>query len=118
MTTRRAARERRHQRLRRRIEGTPERPRLSVFRSNVHVYAQVIDDTEGHTLVSASTLEPDLSPSGPDGKVGVAEQVGRRVAERATEAGVAKVVFDRGGFTYQGRVKAVADGARDGGLQL
>lgn len=118
MTTRRAARKRRHQRLRRRIEGTPERPRLSVFRSNVHIYAQVIDDTQGHTLVAASTLESDLSPSDTDGKVGVAEQVGRRVAERATEAGVAQVVFDRGGFTYQGRVKAVADGAREGGLQL
>lgn len=118
MSTRRAARKRRHERLRRRIEGTTERPRLSVFRSNVHIYAQVIDDTQGHTLVSASTLESDLPPSDDDGKVGVAEQVGRRVAERATQAGVGKVVFDRGGFTYQGRVKAVADGAREGGLQL
>lgn len=118
MSTRNAARQRRHERVRRRIEGSTERPRLSVFRSNVHIYAQVIDDTRGHTLVSASTLEPDLLPSGAEGKVEVAEQVGRRVAERATQAGVAKVVFDRGGFTYHGRVKAVADGARDGGLEL
>lgn len=118
MSTRNAARQRRHERLRRRIEGSTQRPRLSVFRSNVHIYAQVIDDTRGHTLVSASTLESDLPPSGAGGKVEVAEQVGRRVAERATQAGVAKVVFDRGGFSYHGRVKAVADGARDGGLEL
>lgn len=118
MTSRRAARQRRHQRLRTRIEGTPERPRLSVFRSNAHTYAQVIDDTRGHTLVSASTLEAGLSAEDAEGKTGLAEQVGRRLAERATEAGVARVVFDRGGFTYQGRVQAVAEGAREGGLEF
>lgn len=118
MTTRRAARQRRHRRLRSRIEGTPQRPRLSVFRSNAHTYAQVIDDTRGHTLVSASTLEPDVSSGDAEGKTELAEQVGRRLAERATEAGVAHVVFDRGGFTYQGRVQAVAEGAREGGLQF
>lgn len=118
MTTRRAARERRHRRLRTRIEGTPERPRLSVFRSNVHTYAQVIDDTRGHTLAAASTLEGDVPRGETDGKVGPAEEVGRRVAERATDAGVARVVFDRGGFKYHGRVRAVAEGAREGGLEL
>jgi large subunit ribosomal protein L18 len=118
MSTRTEARQRRHRRLRSRIEGTPERPRLSVFRSNTHTYAQVIDDTRGHTLVSASTLEPDLSGGEAEGKTGMAEQVGRRVAERASEAGVAQVVFDRGGFTFQGRVQAVAEGAREGGLEF
>lgn len=118
MTTRSAARQGRHRRLRTRIEGTPERPRLSVFRSNAHTYAQVIDDTRGHTLVSASTLESDLSDGDAGGKTGLAEQVGRRLAERATQAGVGKVVFDRGGFTFQGRVQAVAEGAREGGLEF
>ncbi len=117
-TTRRDARIRRHQRLRRRIAGSPERPRLAVFRSNSHIYAQVIDDTRGHTLVSASTLEADLSSPGEEGKTGQASLVGRRVAERAQQAGIERVVLDRGGNAYHGRVRALADGAREGGLDL
>ncbi len=117
-TTRRDARARRHHRLRRRIAGTPERPRLAVFRSNAHISAQVIDDTRGHTLAAASTLETDLDPSGEDGKTGQATLVGRRVAERAQQAGIDRVVLDRGGNAYHGRVRALADGAREGGLEL
>ena len=100
-------------RIRSKISGTPERPRLSVFRSNKHIYAQVIDDLAGTTLAAASTREDD-------GGIGVdaSKSVGQRVAERAKEAGVSTVVFDRGGYRYHGNVKAIAEGARDGGLQL
>ncbi|MFC5281283.1 50S ribosomal protein L18 [Arcanobacterium canis] len=111
------ARARRHMRLRKRISGTTERPRLVVTRSNRHMVAQVIDDTVGRTLVSASTLEAELR-SGSENKVDKARKVGELIAKRATEAGITAVVFDRGGNKYHGRVAAVADGARDGGLTL
>ena len=111
------ARKIRHQRVRKHISGTPERPRLVVTRSNRHMVAQVVDDTIGHTLCSASTLEDAVK--GVEGhKVGQAHKVGELVAERAKALGIEKVVFDRGGNKYHGRVAAVADGARDGGLVL
>ena len=112
-----AARMRRHLRVRKRIAGTTERPRLVVTRSSRHVVAQVVDDTRGHTVVSASTMEPDLRVLDGD-KTAKARQVGERVAERARAAGIEAVVFDRGGNRYHGRVAAVADGAREGGLAL
>lgn len=105
----------RHHRLRNRIVGTPERPRLSVFRSSANVYAQIIDDTHGNTLVAASTLE-DATSTGT--KSEQARRVGEVVAERARAAGIGKVVFDRGGFLYHGRVKALAEGARANGLEF
>jgi large subunit ribosomal protein L18 len=112
-----AARKRRHLRVRKRIAGTTERPRLVVTRSSRHMVAQVVDDTRGHTLASASTMEVDLR--GLDGdKTAKARRVGELVAERARAAGVEAVVFDRGGNRYHGRVAAVADGAREGGLAL
>ena len=111
------ARKRRHFRLRKKISGTPARPRLVVTRSNRHMVAQVVDDTAGHTLVSASTLEADLRAFDGD-KVAKAKKVGELVAERAKKAGIESVVFDRGGNKYHGRVAAVADGAREGGLAL
>ncbi|HVM13286.1 MAG TPA: 50S ribosomal protein L18 [Egibacteraceae bacterium] len=114
----RAARGRRHARVRKRVRGTAERPRLAVFRSNTGIYAQVIDDRVGHTLAAASTLDRTLPEPEGEGKVGVAKAVGRLVAERARDAGVERVVFDRGGNRYHGRIKAVADGAREGGLEL
>ncbi|CAN5283372.1 50S ribosomal protein L18 [soil metagenome] len=113
----REARRRRHARARKRLRGTPERPRLSVYRSNVAIYAQVIDDLAGHTIVAASSLDNGLaSPDG--GKITVARAVGRLVAERAREQGVEVVVFDRGGNRYHGRVRALAEGAREAGLRL
>jgi large subunit ribosomal protein L18 len=105
----------RHRRLRNRVFGTPERPRLSVFRSSANVYAQIIDDTQGHTLVAASSLE---EATGAGTKSEQARKVGELVADRAKAAGIGKVVFDRGGFLYHGRVKAVADGARANGLEF
>ncbi len=111
------ARQRRHRRVRKRVRGTAERPRLAVFRSNRHITAQVIDDTAGRTLAAASTVERDLR-SGPTGNKDAATTVGRLVAERARAAGVTRVVFDRGGFLYHGRVAAVADAAREAGLEL
>ncbi|HLC34700.1 MAG TPA: 50S ribosomal protein L18 [Anaerolineales bacterium] len=113
------ARQRRHIRVRQRVDGTAGRPRLSVFRSLQHIYAQVIDDSRGHTLVAASTLEPALRDR-VDGmsKVAQAQLVGTTLAERALAAGVRAVVFDRGGYLYHGRVKAVADAARQAGLQF
>jgi len=111
------ARLRRHRRVRKHVRGTPERPRLAVFRSNRHVVAQVIDDMAGRTLAAASTIEADLR-GGPTGNKEAAAQVGRRVAERAKAAGVSKVVFDRGGNLYHGRVAAVADAAREAGLEF
>lgn len=112
-----AGRVRRHARLRKRISGTAERPRLVVTRSNRHIVAQVIDDVEGRTLVSASSLEADLRSS-EDKKVDKAHAVGELVGKRAMDAGITAVVFDRGGNKYHGRVAAVADGARDAGLTL
>jgi large subunit ribosomal protein L18 len=108
---------RRHRRVRKKVRGTPERPRLAVFRSNKHISAQVIDDVAGRTLAAASTLESDLRGT-TTGNRSAAQQVGRLVAERAKSAGVERVVFDRGGFLYHGRVAAVADAAREAGLEL
>ena len=102
-------------RIRSKISGTPERPRLSVFRSNKHIYAQLIDDLAGTTLAAASTREADLEGGS---RVERGKAVGEKVAERAKEAGIESVVFDRGGYRYHGRVKAIAEGARSGGLQL
>jgi large subunit ribosomal protein L18 len=112
-----AARKRRHLRVRKSISGTTQRPRLVVTRSSRHVVAQVVDDTRGHTLASASTMEADLRVLEGD-KTTKARRVGELVAARAREAGVETVVFDRGGNRYHGRVAAVADGAREGGLAL
>ncbi|HVZ61255.1 MAG TPA: 50S ribosomal protein L18 [Terriglobales bacterium] len=104
-----------HDRIRKKLVGTPERPRLSVYRSLNHIYAQVIDDLHGVTLVAASTVE---AKSATGGNLASAKDVGRRVADRAKEKGIAKVVFDRGGYLYHGRVKALADAAREAGLQF
>jgi large subunit ribosomal protein L18 len=111
------ARVRRHRRVRKRVVGTAARPRLCVFRSNKHIYAQVIDDTSGVTLASASTLEAGLRESG-TANVDAAKAVGQLVGERAKAAGIDKVVFDRGGFRYHGRVAALCDGARAAGLEV
>jgi len=108
---------RRHRRIRKKVFGTPERPRLCVFRSNKHIYAQVIDDTIGHTLVSASTLDPELREKlQKTWNKEAAREVGKLIARRALEKGIKKVVFDRGGYKYHGRVKELAEGAREGGL--
>ncbi len=109
-----AQRARIRRRIRAKISGTPERPRLSVFRSNKHIYAQLIDDMAGTTLAAASTREGGESGVG----VEASKAVGQRIAERAKEAGVERVVFDRGGYRYHGNVQALADGAREGGLKL
>lgn len=114
---RNVARQRRHERVRNRVSGTPERPRLNIYRSNLHIYAQVIDDTKGHTLASASSMDASLKDSS-GGNVDGAVAVGKLVAERALAAGVTKVVYDRGGYLYHGRVKALADAAREGGLDF
>jgi large subunit ribosomal protein L18 len=113
-------RERRHRRVRAKVSGTTQRPRLNVFRSSAHIYAQVIDDGNGHTLVSASDLEEAVREKAGEGanKSARAKAVGEVVAERAQAAGIGAVVFDRGGFLYHGRIKAVADGAREGGLKF
>ena len=105
----------RHDRLRKKVTGTAARPRLAVFRSLKHVYAQIIDDTQGHTLASASSQ--DAGHEG-GGNVGGAKSVGARLAEKAKAAGIESVVFDRGGFAYHGRVQALAEGAREGGLNF
>lgn len=115
--TAREARLRRHVRVRKRMEGNSQRPRLCVFRSLKHVYAQVVDDEAKHTLVSASSLDPDLRhPKGPVKKVDVARQVGALLAKRALEQGITQAVFDRGGYKYHGRVRALAEAAREAGL--
>ena len=110
-------RQRRHRRVRKQVVGSAERPRLAVFRSNKHISAQVIDDGSGRTLAAASTIEADLRKSG-TGNKDAASKVGKLVAERAKAAGVTRVVFDRGGFMYHGRVAAAADAAREAGLQF
>jgi large subunit ribosomal protein L18 len=112
----RSARIRRHARVRKGVQGTAARPRLAVFRSNRHVIAQVIDDVEGRTIAAASTLEADLRDG--SGTTDAAAKVGARVAQRAKEAGITAVVFDRGGNGYHGRVAAVADAAREAGLEF
>lgn len=115
---RHAGRLRRHRRVRKKITGTAERPRLAVFRSNKHITIQVIDDLAGHTIASASTVEPDLRKQGSGSTVDAAKRVGTLAAERAKKAGVTKVVYDRGGFLYHGRVAAAADAAREAGLEF
>jgi len=117
--TPRARRLHRHRRVRAKVSGTPQRPRLAVFRSLVHIYAQVIDDERGRTLVSASTLEPALRDQRQGRtKTEQARLVGRTIGERGREKGIAAVVFDRGGFLYHGRVRALADAARETGLKF
>ena len=106
----------RHKRVRGKVSGTPERPRLNVFRSETNIYAQIIDDTKGITLVSASSLEKGFECDGT--KTDAAKKVGQMVAERAKAKGIDTVVFDRGGYVYHGRVQALAEGAREGGLQF
>lgn len=115
----RLARLRRHARVRKHVQGTMERPRLCVFRSLKHIYAQVVDDTQQHTLISASTLDAEVqaAAAGKD-KAGQAAVVGEVLAERAQAAGIKRVVFDRGGYRYHGRVKSLADAAREGGLEF
>jgi len=115
--TRKESTQRRHGRVRRRVTGTSERPRLAVFRSNEHIYAQVIDDTSQHTLAAASTLDPELKSSLDSGSnCNASIQVGKLIAQRSLEKGISQVVFDRGGNLYHGRVKALADAAREAGL--
>jgi len=117
--SRRDARERRHERLRKRVIGTPERPRLNVYRSLHHIHAQIIDDSAGHTLVAASTVEPELRAKlGSTGNKDAAKEIGLIVAQRAKEKGITKVVFDRGGYIYHGRIASLAEGAREGGLEF
>jgi len=111
-----AQRLKRHIRVRSKISGTPERPRLNVFRSNANIYAQIIDDVNGVTLASASTLDKEFE--GATGNCEAAKKVGLLVAERAKEKGISVVVFDRGGYVYHGRVAALAEGAREGGLEF
>jgi len=117
VATRGAARRKRHERIRLHLEGTESRPRLAVFRSNNHIYAQVIDDASGRTLATASTVEKELRGS-KETKTQEAASVGKRVAERAKAAGVEQVVFDRAGFRYHGRIKSLADAAREAGLEF
>ena len=111
------ARLKRHLRVRKKIQGTTARPRLSVFRSSKHIYAQIIDDLKGSTLVAASSLDKDLNVSN-GGNVEAARKVGELIAKRAKENGIEAVVFDRGGYVYHGRVQALADAAREAGLQF
>jgi large subunit ribosomal protein L18 len=116
-------RERVHERIRKKLRGTTERPRLAIFRSVAHIYAQVIDDTKGVTVVAASSVEKTSAEGSGEkkksgGNVAAAKDIGKRVAERAKEKGITKVVFDRGGYLYHGRVKALADAAREAGLEF
>jgi large subunit ribosomal protein L18 len=117
--SRKEATRRRHNRIRRSVSGTPERPRLAVFRSNQHIYAQVIDDVAQHTLVAASTLEADLKAKLESGATcDASTEVGKLIAQRALAKGIQQVVFDRGGNLYHGRIKALADAARETGLDF
>ncbi len=118
LKTLREARTRRHLRVRKKVAGTGKRPRLCVFRSLTHIYAQVIDDERGHTMAAASSLEPELKSKKEGSKSEVAELIGKTVAARAKAIGVSQVVFDRGGYLYHGRIKALAEGARAGGLEF
>lgn len=112
-----AVRKKRHGRVRAKVSGTPERPRLNVYRSNQHIYAQLIDDVNQVTLASASTVEKDLNLES-TGNVEAAQKIGELVAKRALEKGVKEVVFDRGGYLYHGRIKALAESAREAGLEF
>jgi large subunit ribosomal protein L18 len=114
-TNRNQIRQRIHSRIRRKLAGTTERPRLNVYRSLNHIYAQVVDDQTGTTLAAASTLSLKLKTGG---NVAAAKEIGKAIAERAVEKGIKKVVFDRGGFLYHGRIKALADAAREAGLEF
>lgn len=117
--TRKESKQRRHRRVRGKVSGSEERPRLSVFRSNEHIYAQVIDDTKHHTIVAASSVEPDLKSNLATGANREASvQVGKLIAARSLEKGITQVVFDRGGNLYHGRIKALADAAREAGLDF
>lgn len=112
------ARAKRVSRIRKKIYGTSERPRLRVFKSNRHIYAQLIDDVAGHTMVTMSTLDKGFELGEDKGKTGAAKKVGELLANRAKAAGISKVVFDRGGSVYHGRVKSLSEGAREGGLEF
>ena len=114
---RRTARLRRHRRVRKRVIGTADRPRLCIFRSARHIYVQIVDDTSGRTLVAASTLDADQRPGG-GAKIERAKRVGALLAEKAKSAGISRVAFDRGGYAYHGRIAALADAAREGGLEF
>jgi large subunit ribosomal protein L18 len=117
--SREVVRQNKHRRLRNHLSGTAERPRLSVFRSNNHMYAQIIDDTVGNTLVSASTLDKDVKADlEKTNNVEAAEKLGTVIAKKALDKGINEVVFDRGGFIYQGKIKALADAAREAGLEF
>lgn len=107
-----------HTRIRRKVQGSAERPRLNVYRSVNNLYVQLIDDIEGRTLVSASTLEGEKGKRPTGGNVAAAKELGKRIADRAKEKGITKVVFDRGGYLYHGRIKALADAAREAGLEF
>lgn len=114
-----ASRLKRKLRIRKKVSGSTERPRLTVFRSDKHIYAQIIDDISGTTLVSASTLSPEYRETEkPEGKIGAAKRVGEMIARRAQEKGISKVVFDRNGFIYHGRIQALANAAREAGLDF
>lgn len=113
--SRNAKRQKRHLRLRNKVSGTPDVPRLNVFRSNANIHAQIVDDTTGHTLAAASSVDMKIANGG---NVEAAKQVGAELAKRAGEKGIKKVVFDRGGYMYTGRVKALADAAREAGLEF
>ncbi|MCL2704405.1 MAG: 50S ribosomal protein L18 [Defluviitaleaceae bacterium] len=111
------ARKKRHLRIRKKISGSPSKPRLSVFRSNMHIYAQIIDDTKSHTLIAASTMEKEIAkPLKNTSNLEAAAAVGTAIAKKATAIGIKEVVFDRGGYLYHGKIKALADAAREGGL--
>jgi large subunit ribosomal protein L18 len=112
------ARAKRVKRIRKKIVGTSERPRLRVFKSNKHIYAQIIDDTAGKTLAAISTVDKSFTAAEEKGKTAAAKQVGLLIAEKAKAAGVEQVVFDRGGYIYHGRVKSLSEGAREGGLNF
>ncbi len=112
------ARAKRVKRIRKKVIGTSERPRLRVFKSNKHIYAQIIDDAAGHTLISMSTIDKEFALGDEKGKIGAAKKVGEAIGARAKAAGITKVVFDRGGSIYHGRVKSLSQGARDGGLEF
>jgi large subunit ribosomal protein L18 len=113
----RVARTKRHMRIRKSVSGTATKPRLSIYRSNTHIYAQLIDDVAGHTIASASSMEADVD-TGEESKTGAAKQVGELVGKRAAAAGITSCVFDRGGNRYAGRVAALAEGAREAGLEF
>lgn len=116
--TKNETRKQRHVRVRKKVYGTPERPRLNVYRSNKNIAVQIIDDTVGRTLVAASSTDASLKDSANGGNIAGAQAVGKLIAEKAQAAGVTSVVFDRGGYLYHGRIKALADAAREGGLDF